>query len=105
MFKCLRVYPNGDARFTVCATETECDEWLKYNRVYRFGNALFVNGICPNKETHTAVDESRLILHDRGYLTTEHITLIEKKLKEIPSLMRNCGLQEFSLNKLSASAN
>jgi len=112
MFKCLRVYPNGDAKYSVWTTENELEEWLDYNRVMRFGNALFVNGVCPNKETYTVPcpdwlkDEGseiqRMIRHDRGYLTVEHVTMIETALKENPSLMRSCGAQEFSIGSLLA---
>jgi len=105
MFKCLRVYPNGDAKYSVWTTEKELEEWLDYNRVMRFGNALFVNGMCPNKETYTVEAEGsqiqRMIRHDRGYLTVEHITMIETALKENSSLMRSCGAQEFSIGSLS----
>ena len=104
MFKCLRVYSNGDAKYSVWTTEKELEEWLDYNRVMRFGNALFVNGVCPRKETHIVKEHDseaqHIIRHDRGYLTVEHVTRIETVLKENPSLMRSCGAQEFSIAAL-----
>jgi hypothetical protein len=51
---CVRVYANGEAKHTVRA-EQGMHSWLDYNRKYRPGCALFVDGKLRD-------------LHDRGYL-------------------------------------
>ncbi len=49
MFKCVRFYPNGDKREILCIHQMEVDGWLEYNKKYRFGNSLFVNGKCEHR--------------------------------------------------------
>ncbi len=48
MNTCIRIYPNGEYRLTTW-DDKETEEWVAYNLVYRFGNALFVNGKCRGK--------------------------------------------------------
>lgn len=43
MFNCVRVYNNGDI---VRTNEADVEAWVKYNETYRFGCALFVDGVC-----------------------------------------------------------
>lgn len=43
--QCVRIYANGDIRTTYWR-KAEVADWLAYNKLYRFGNALFVNGEC-----------------------------------------------------------
>lgn len=45
---CVRVYANLD-RVVEWRTADRLPEWLEYNSVYRFGNALFVDGECKGK--------------------------------------------------------
>lgn len=45
---CVRYYPNGDFRREDRAPE-DLDEWISYNRTFRFGNSLFVEGKCVQR--------------------------------------------------------
>ncbi len=45
MNTCIRIYYNGEFRVTNWNSK-ETEEWVDYNSVMRFGNALFVNGKC-----------------------------------------------------------
>ncbi|WP_327210193.1 hypothetical protein [Rhizobium leguminosarum] len=40
---CIRIYPNGSAKYTV-RDDAGLLSWLEYNRQYRGGNSLFVDG-------------------------------------------------------------
>lgn len=40
---CIRIYPDGSAKYTV-RDEEGLASWLSYNRDYRGGNSLFVDG-------------------------------------------------------------
>lgn len=40
---CIRIYPNASAKYTVRDAEG-LDSWLGYNKVYRPGNTLLVDG-------------------------------------------------------------
>ena len=42
VFLCIRVYPNGEAKYTVRDKEGK-DSWVEYNSQFRGGNTLFVN--------------------------------------------------------------
>jgi hypothetical protein len=64
-YTCTRVYNNGD-RVTVIRIGEAALEWLEYNKTWRFGNALFVNGICEYP----------------GYLDKERIKAIEQELQQ-----------------------
>lgn len=67
MVKCARAYLNPDVPIVrIDLDESELDEWLDYNRVMRFGNALFVNGTCVQN----------------GYLDNESCAAIEYILLE-----------------------
>ncbi len=46
MDTCVRVYNNGEEVHLLMKDEKETQDWLEYNRTFRFGCALFVNGIC-----------------------------------------------------------
>ena len=46
MFNCVRIYANGDKVKKTFSTIQEKNDWVEYNQLYRFGNALFVNGVC-----------------------------------------------------------
>ena len=74
---CVRVYANLD-RVVEWRDATRLPGWLEYNSVYRFGNALFVDGEC--KRT--------------GYLSAE-------KCEELAAGIR----QELADNKLRYSPN
>lgn len=43
--ECVRIYANGETRVTHWSY-SEAAEWLEYNRKFRPGNALFMNGLC-----------------------------------------------------------
>jgi hypothetical protein len=40
---CIRIYPDGSAKYTV-RDAAGLQSWLEYNREYRGGNSLFVDG-------------------------------------------------------------
>jgi hypothetical protein len=40
---CIRIYPNGSAKYTV-RDDAGVESWLSYNRDYRGGNSLFIDG-------------------------------------------------------------
>lgn len=44
---CVRVYPNGQAKFTI-RDEEGMTSWLSHNRSDRPGNALFVDGVLAS---------------------------------------------------------
>lgn len=64
MPQAVRVYPNGDYR-RIELKDDEVAGWLAYNKTYRFGNALFLDGACQAE----------------GYLPPERITDLEAKIK------------------------
>ena len=66
VFLCVRVYPDGDRRETVRTLEGMID-WLKFNREYRPGNALFVNGVRPHST-------------DSGYLSEKECRAVKEIL-------------------------
>lgn len=43
IYVCVRIYANGDAKYTV-RDEEGMKSWLNYNKEWRFGNSLFING-------------------------------------------------------------
>lgn len=63
----VRVYANGEIKFTK-RTPEGIHGWLEYNRSYRFGNALFVDGKLASPE-------------DVGYLSPERIAQVERYLE------------------------
>ena len=65
-FHCVRVYANGGAKETV-RDQAGMESWIEYNRQFRGGNALIVNGVCQFK--------------DHGYLSDQAIAFIEETLK------------------------
>lgn len=62
-YKCVRVYLNGNMKRSYW--DDGIEDWVEYNSVFRFGNALFVNGECVQ----------------RGYLTEESCKEYEKQFK------------------------
>ena len=71
---CVRVYANGEARYTV-RDAAGLESWLTYNRRFRPGNALFVDGCMPDPAK------------DRGYLNEEQIAHVAETLAaEAPRL-------------------
>lgn len=46
MFTCIRVYNNNDRTKDDYSTQEEMNNWVEYNKLYRPGCALFVNGEC-----------------------------------------------------------
>lgn len=65
---CVRVYANGEARYTIRDAKA-MTSWLEYNRRSRGGNALFVDGRLPDTE------------QDRGYLKADQIAAVSKRLE------------------------
>lgn len=63
---CVRVYANGSAKHTV-RDEAGLESWLAYNRRFRPGNALFVDGRCVGEQ-------------DRGYLSPVLVRVVEAVL-------------------------
>ena len=75
-YLCVRVYANGDARYTV-RDDAGLESWLAHNRRFRWGNALFVDGCLPDPAK------------DRGYLNDEQIAIVMEKIaEETPGLGR-----------------
>ena len=64
MFTCTRVYPNGDKVTLKHYSEEAKNQWVEYNSTWRFGCALFVNGVSVYS----------------GYLNPESIKKIEESL-------------------------
>ena len=61
---CVRVYANGDAKYTIRDGEGLAS-WLSHNRSWRPGNALFVDGRLPEPDKPDR--------DDKGYLNDEQI--------------------------------
>jgi hypothetical protein len=66
---CIRVYNNGERVEAQC-DEQEAKKWLEFNKVYRFGCALFIDGVCQH----------------RGYLCAERVASFEKEFQHGSSL-------------------
>lgn len=49
MAECIRLYSDGTHITNVRETKEEVESWLEYNKKYRFGTALFVDGKCVEK--------------------------------------------------------
>lgn len=64
---CVRVYANGEAKHTIRDSKG-LESWLEYNRMFRPGNALFVDGVLPDPTM------------DRGYLSEEQIAQVSASL-------------------------
>lgn len=64
------VYSNGDRKHNG-VRESHLAEHIEYNKTFRPGRALFVNGKCENE----------------GYLSKDTCDSIEKELKETPKIM------------------
>lgn len=64
MVECIRVYNDGSMAKSIRFPH-EVDEWIKHNRLWRFGCALFVNGECKY----------------RGYLSQERCDEISLNLR------------------------
>lgn len=65
---CVRVYPNGEAKYTV-RDEDGLASWLEHNRSDRPGNALFVDGRLASPS-------------DTGGVRADHIDFVEGILLE-----------------------
>ena len=63
-FKCVRVYLNGSMQRSYWDGDS-IDDWIEYNKGYRSGTALFVNGACVA----------------RGYLSEETCRKYESQFK------------------------
>jgi hypothetical protein len=63
--QCVRVYNNGD-RAVEPRPASRLSEWLEYNKGFRPGTALFVDGVC----------------HQTGYLSEDRCRLIAAELAE-----------------------
>lgn len=63
----VRVYSSGD-RVEQGVLSADLDDHTTYNQVYRFGCALFIDGVCKNQ----------------GYLDQVLVAAIEKELKAKP---------------------
>lgn len=68
----MAVYPNGD-RIHNGVHSDHLDGHLKYNKLFRPGRAVFVNGKCVFQ----------------GHLTKQTCSAIEQELQKTPVLMRN----------------
>lgn len=62
--QCVRVYANG-TRVVERRSPHQLNGWLEHNKLFRFGNALFVDGVC----------------HANGYLSVETCNGIAAELK------------------------
>lgn len=67
------VYNNGD-RVHNGVLPADLSDHIEYNKVMRFGRALFVDGVC----------------HNEGYLGKERCDAIEAELKANPVVMTRC---------------
>lgn len=63
--QCVRVYRSGTIKTTYWTVANAAD-WLAYNKDWRFGNALFINGEC----------------HNNGYMTVEECAEISAIIRE-----------------------
>jgi hypothetical protein len=62
LISCIRYYPNGDYRREDRAPE-DLDYWISYNRDFRFGNSLFVEGKCVQRGVGFTEEECSAIEH------------------------------------------
>lgn len=69
----LSVYNNGD-RVHNGVLEEDLEGHIKYNQKFRFGRALFIDGVC----------------HNEGYLDAERIAAIVEELQLQPVVMTEC---------------
>ncbi len=65
MYSCIRVYNNSDEVHKTYFSLEEMEAWLDYNRKWRFGCALFVDGVCKYQ----------------GYLCKERCDGLEEKFR------------------------
>ena len=70
MYCCVRVYNNGQ-RVTEWHDEDTLFEWLDYNKTFRPGTALFVEGKCEAE----------------GYLGPARCRAIEAELRPVPPVV------------------
>ncbi len=82
-FVCVRVYPSGDIRYTI-RDEAGMKNWLDYNKVYRPGNTLFING-------QPVEDTGSLSATRMNYLCSELPTMIfdDMSVNQGRSFIRN----------------
>lgn len=62
LISCIRYYPNGDYRREDRAPE-DLAFWISYNRDFRFGNSLFVEGKCVQRGVGFTEEECAEIEH------------------------------------------
>lgn len=75
-FFCVRVYANGDMKCSMRDREGR-DSWVQYNKVFRFGNGLFVNGLCvaPGYLDSSQVQQVEAALSLRGIPDTKPVKI------------------------------
>lgn len=56
--KCYRFYPNGEVVYNGDRSNPGVAQFLGYNRMWRPGNALFVNGKCVERGIGGFTDEA-----------------------------------------------
>ena len=64
------VYMNGQYKYNIVRDE-DLENHIKYNKIFRFGRGLFVDGKCVNQ----------------GYLSGEQVRNWERRISEMESNM------------------